>query len=113
MDPAVTDEPVQLEVSLRTCADGVHEIAVHGEIDYLTAPQLVEVLDAVPAAEGGVIALDLACVPFCDSAGLSALVRTLHRVTLAGGELRLVAIDPRLRRTLDLTGLTELFGAPG
>jgi anti-sigma B factor antagonist len=104
--------PAQLAVS-HLATGHAHRVTARGEVDYLTAPQLAAVFDALPVAGGTIVDVDLAGVPYCDSAGLAVLVRALHRVTRAGGRLRLVAVDPRVRRTLETTGLAELFGEPG
>ncbi|MFC5288149.1 STAS domain-containing protein [Actinokineospora guangxiensis] len=104
--------PAQLTVS-HLATEHVHRVTAGGEVDYLTAPRLAAVFDALPVTEGTTVEVDLAEVPYCDSAGLAVLVRALHRVTRAGGRLRLVAVDPRVRRTLETTGLAELFGGPG
>ena len=105
-------DPAQLVVS-HLATGSAHRITVSGEVDYLTAPRLARAFDALPVGEGTSVDVDLADVPYCDSAGLAALVTALQRVTRAGGELRLVAISPRVRRTLVATGLAELFGEPG
>lgn len=104
----------QLLVSHVTTADGGHALVLDGELDYQTAPQLIAVLDEVAVTDGAAVDLDLdlSAVPFCDSAGIAALLRAHYLATLSGGKLRIVAIDPRLTRTLELCGLADLF-APG
>jgi anti-sigma B factor antagonist len=48
-------------------------------------------------------------VTFLDSTGLSVLIAGLKRCQSSGGELRLVAPRPNVRRVLEITGLTETF----
>ncbi|MGW5054331.1 STAS domain-containing protein [Actinokineospora sp. NPDC004072] len=101
-------EPARLVVS-HLASDGGHTVVLDGELDYLTAPDFVAVLDEIPVETGASVDLDLGAVPFCDSAGIAALVRAYQRVTRGKGTLRVVAMDPRVRRTLELTGLAQLF----
>ncbi|MFC7615875.1 STAS domain-containing protein [Actinokineospora soli] len=92
--------------------DGAHTVVLDGELDYETSPEFVAVVDGVPVS-GGVVELDLSGVPFCDSAGLAALVHAYRRVSGGGGELRVIGIDPRLLRMLEMTGLAHLFTPRG
>ncbi len=84
------------------------ELCLAGELDMRTAGQLDRAVDA-SATPGARLRLDLAAVSFCDSAGLSALVRADRALTAAGGRLLLVNPSARVRRVLDLTGLTEVL----
>jgi anti-sigma B factor antagonist len=83
-------------------------VAVEGEIDLYSAPQL---RDAVLAAvEGGAdhVVIDLSAVPFMDSSGLGVVVACLKRLREAGGELAVVtpAGSPPTK-LLSLTGLDQ------
>lgn len=106
----VSIEPPQLLVSHRAAPGGAcHTLVLDGELDYATAPDFVAALDRVPLAAGASMELDLANVPFCDSAGLAALLNAHTRLRRLKGTLRIVAIDPRLLRMLRLTGVAHLF----
>ncbi|MGX7828593.1 STAS domain-containing protein [Actinokineospora sp. 24-640] len=105
----MSSEPTRLVVSHLATSDGGHAIVLDGELDYVTAPDFVAVLDEITVREGAVVDLDLSAVPFCDSAGIAALLRAYQLVNEGKGALRIVAVDPRLRRTLELTGLAFLF----
>ena len=105
----MSGESARLVVSHVRAVDGAHTVVLDGELDYQTSPDFVAVLDEIPLTTGSAVELDLSSVPFCDSAGIAALVRAYQRVTGAGGSLRVLAIDPRLQRTLELTGLARLF----
>ncbi|GGS32207.1 MULTISPECIES: STAS domain-containing protein [Actinokineospora] len=105
-------EPARLVVSHLAAVDGGHTVVLDGELDYQTAPDFVAVLDEIPVDDGARVDLDLAAVPFCDSAGIAALVRAYQLVNKGQGKLRVVAMDPRVRRTLELTGLAQLFTQP-
>ena len=82
-------------------------VSVRGDLDLATAPLLAERLLAF-VGEGYVhLELDLHAVPFCDVAGLNALLATSELLRSRGG--RLSVHDPcrSLQRQLEVLGLTE------
>jgi anti-sigma B factor antagonist len=98
------DPDVQLIVE--PLGDGV--VQVRGELDIRTCDRLERVAGA-EADRGGKVVLDLSELTFCDSTGLSGLVRLHRRAQAAGGTLVLRSPAPRVRNLLDLTGLDRLF----
>jgi len=84
-------------------------IAVSGEIDVATAPQLRECLHRVIAQGESTIVLDLLDVTFLDSTALGVLVGALKRCREAGGDLHVVVADPRIMKIFEITGLTNVF----
>jgi len=84
-------------------------IAVSGEIDVATAPQLREGLHHVIAAGESTVVLDLLGVTFLDSTALGVLVGALKRCRELGGDLHLVVADPRIMKIFEITGLTSVF----
>lgn len=84
-------------------------IAVSGEIDVATAPQLRESLHRVIAEGGKTIVLDLLGVTFLDSTALGVLVGALKRCRELGGDLHVVVADPRIMKIFEITGLTNVF----
>jgi anti-sigma B factor antagonist len=84
-------------------------IAVSGEIDVATAPQLRESLHRVIAQGEATVVLDLLGVTFLDSTALGVLVGALKRCRELGGELHLVVADPRILKIFEITGLTNVF----
>jgi len=84
-------------------------IAVGGEIDVATAPQLRECLHRTIAQGNATIVLDLLEVSFLDSTALGVLVGALKRCRELGGELHIVVTDPRIMKIFEITGLTKVF----
>jgi anti-sigma B factor antagonist len=84
-------------------------IAVSGEIDVATAPQLRESLQGVIAEGRTTIVLDLLGVTFLDSTALGVLVGALKRCRESGGDLHVVVADPRILKIFEITGLTNVF----
>jgi anti-sigma B factor antagonist len=84
-------------------------IAVSGEIDVATAPQLRETLQGVISRGKKTIVLDLLGVTFLDSTALGVLVGALKRCRDAGGDLQVVVAEPRILKIFEITGLTSVF----
>jgi anti-sigma B factor antagonist len=84
-------------------------IAVIGEIDVATAPQLRECLHKVIAEGHATVVLDLLGVTFLDSTALGVLVGALKRCRELGGELHVVVADARIMKIFEITGLTKVF----
>ncbi|ANZ43351.1 hypothetical protein BBK82_37620 [Lentzea guizhouensis] len=55
------------------------------------------------------LVIDVSGVTFCNSSGISALVRSRARAVEMTGSLRLTSPSPAVRRVLDLTGLARMF----
>ena len=89
--------------------DDTFVIAVDGELDMYTVEPLRERLADV--LEGGArrVFLDLMGVTFIDSVTLAMLIDCAKALRASGGRLVLVAEDPRVTRTLEITGLDHFF----
>lgn len=98
----------QLGLTTRGAADGVAVVAVSGEVDMLTAPQLrAAVLPHLDA--NGTLVLDLSGVSFLGSAGLAVLVEASQHAQRRGSQFRVVAVERAVTRPLAATGLGEVF----
>ncbi len=84
-------------------------ISVVGEIDVATAPSLRERLANQEAADASVVVVDLSGVTFLDSTALGVLVGAYRRLDDAGGALRLVVVEPRILKVLEITDLISVF----
>jgi anti-anti-sigma factor len=86
--------------------DGVRILAVTGELDLHTSPQLEERLENV---EGGLL-VDLSNCEFIDSTGIGLIVRTRQRLDTDrdGGDasrFALCGLGDQVQRLLEITGL--------
>ncbi|MGP0030184.1 MAG: STAS domain-containing protein [Acidimicrobiales bacterium] len=100
------EQPFQIEERTEF---GLSIVAVSGEIDVATAPQLQETLHALIARGRTDLVVDLLEVTFLDSTALGVLVGALKRCREQGGELRLVVTEPRIVKIFEITGLTTVF----
>jgi anti-sigma B factor antagonist len=89
--------------------DGVRVIAVRGELDLNTAPELETPLDDALAADQSSIVINLSDCEFIDSTGVALLVRAWQRTSEngSGGSGRLVICCPnaQVARLLKITGV--------
>jgi anti-sigma B factor antagonist len=92
-----------------TTIGGANAIALTGELDIETAPQLGEEVELAVWSTVGAFVLDLTGVGFLDSSGLHALLRA--RAFLAREDRPLVLVCPAgpARRVLDLASVLDTF----
>src|SRR3954470_23201869 len=84
-------------------------VAVRGEIDLFTAPELKTALGE--AIEGGKsrIVVDLGETTFLDSTALGVLIGTVKRLRSRDGRLTIVNVDQNIAKTFEITGLDQIF----
>ena len=78
------------------------------EMDVTNADPVREELLAVMAQGAALLIADMSKTNFCDSAGVSALVRTFRRAAISGSAIRLVVSTPAVQRVLSITGVDRL-----
>ena len=105
------DADDQITLSTTRPAPGQVVIAVGGEVDMLTSPQLrAAVLDQFAAgAAVDLVVLDLDGVTFLGTSGLAVLIEVREAAHAAGVELRLACTARRVLRPLTIAGLIPLF----
>jgi anti-anti-sigma factor len=89
--------------------DGTYVVTVSGEADTADVESLSDELEEVLGEGASCVIVDLLEVPFIDSAVLGVLLRVSRRLRSGGGELVLVADDPRVLRTFEIAGLSAQF----
>jgi anti-sigma B factor antagonist len=105
-DRGLMEQHFQIE---ERSAQGATVVAVTGEIDVATAPQLQECLHGLIAQGQPSLVIDLLAVTFLDSTALGVLVGALKRCREQGGDLQLVVADARIMKIFEITGLTTVF----
>jgi anti-sigma B factor antagonist len=105
------EEPAKLRstefsVQLRSDPRGV-VLALSGELDLSSAPELERALEEAGAQPVGRLILDLAELRFMDSTGVSVLVRAKQEAEAHGGVIAVRAPNGQVRRLLELVGLLE------
>ena len=87
---------------------GTVVVSVTGELDLGAAPALKWALNDEVRAGAAHVVLDLAETTFLDSTAISVLV-VIGRALQGGRRLSLVALQPQVRATFELTGLDSAF----
>jgi anti-sigma B factor antagonist len=88
-------------------------IAVRGEIDLFTAPELKSALtDAIEAGRSGIV-VDLSETTFLDSTALGVLIGTVKRLRTREGRLTIANTDENIAKTFEITGLDHIFTIRG
>lgn len=77
-----------------------------GELDAFTVGQFRESLTELGG--GGRVLIDLAGVPFLDSAGLGALIGGVRRARESGGDVAVYGARPAVARLLHTTGFDRV-----
>ena len=95
---------MELSFGIRT-HDGWTILAVAGELDLHTSPQLKRALSGVFDDGASHVALDLADVSFMDSSSLGVIVGGSKLAHERGGELALMSLQPSPAKVMALTGL--------
>ena len=79
------------------------------EIDVTNADMVREELASVLNEGAALLIADLSKTRFCDSAGVSALVRTFRRAATSESSMRLVVSTPAVERVFSITGVDRLL----
>lgn len=83
-------------------------LAVQGEVNLVTAPELADIQDAVIDGGHRSVVLDLAELDSMDVSGVGVIVRGVRRLKPLGGVLTVRSPSASVRRLLDLSGATNL-----
>jgi len=99
----------QLKIDSRVEGEGLAVLALTGEVDVANATQVREA--GLKLISDGVkhLVVDLSQTEYIDTSGLGTLVGLQKRIRESGGELLLAALQPRVRRPFEITGLTNVF----
>jgi anti-sigma B factor antagonist len=83
-------------------------VTLPAEIDVTIAEAVKDELLAILDQGATLLIADLSKTEFCDSAGVSALVRTYRQASTSGSAMRLVIGTPSVQRVLAITGVDRL-----
>ncbi len=99
----------QLKIVSRMEGADVAVLALAGEVDVANATQVREA--GLKLISDGVkrLVIDLSETEYMDTSGLGTLVGLQKRIKESGGEILLAALQPRVMRPFEITGLTSVF----
>ena len=99
-----------------TAGDGGPVLALSGEADMTTVPELAAAFAAQVDAAVPHLTVDLSGLRFADSASIRVLVKASRALRARGGTLTLSRPQPSVARTLSLLGVDQVIpvrGGPG
>ena len=100
---------IDFEIEDRAVREGVHLVAVAGEIDLFTAPEFKQRMAAPIDAGRANVIVDLTATTFIDSSSLGVLIGAHRRLKLRGGALVVVCDNEAIVKTFRITGLDGVF----
>lgn len=104
-------DPITFDFALseEQLANGAYVVAVSGEVDIFTAPDLKRTM--AQAIEGGarLLVVDLTHTRFLDSTALGVLIGAVKRLRPLDGRLAIVNTEPSTAKTFQITGLDRIF----
>jgi anti-sigma B factor antagonist len=103
------EDPTQNFGLCTVSLDGHVTIALTGELDLATAPQLAEELALIPPDGTELLTLDLSGLTFVDSTGLSTFVAAFKQLGSQGVGMVLRSPTASTRRVLEISGLDKLL----
>jgi anti-sigma B factor antagonist len=100
-----------LEIEINETTTGIPVVRVIGEVDLHTCPELRGALQRLTDEGRTRIVLDMAAVPYVDSAALGVLVDAQRRLKEKEGEIFLARVAPFVMRAFEITRLIRIFQA--
>ena len=105
----MTNLAMNFQLETVTIGQGDFLVALTGEVDLYTAPELKQELLRLVEEGAQRIIVDLTDTTFIDSTMLSVLLSTLKRLRPSGGQLGIVCSDRNIRKIFEITLLDRVF----
>jgi len=100
---------VDFSIDSEQVGDTRHVIALTGEVDLYTAPELKTQMLEVIANGAMEVVVDFTDATFIDSTTLGVLVGGVKRLREKGGRLSIVCSDRNITKIFEITGLDRVF----
>ena len=95
-------------IDLTELSDGVYLVAISGEMDIATSPELTSRLSTVRGPTPYRVLVDLSNLTFIDSTGIKALGSAAKDLEGHGGTLVVFAPTANVRRVFDIVNFSEV-----
>jgi anti-sigma B factor antagonist len=100
---------MNFDIKTEKLSEEAYVIALSGEVDLYTAPELKQQLLEVIGNGAKDVIVDLSDTTFIDSTTLGVLVGGVKRLRPNGGQLTLVCSDRNITKIFEITGLDKVF----
>jgi anti-sigma B factor antagonist len=108
-EPALTREAGDFEVEIERLSSGACIVAVRGEADLHSSPELSDRLEALIDDGAQRVLVDLSETTFIDSMALGVLLGSTKRLRANDGQLELIVPTPDIRRIFEITMLDRIL----
>ncbi len=98
-----------MTLRIQAGAQRVWTIAAHGRIDLPAARAIEDAIAELCDAGKARVVVDLSDVLYMASAGLAALLTGVRRARLLQGDVRLAAMNDRVRDVFEMSGFDQVF----
>lgn len=105
----MTVDSADFSIDTIPVAEGTVVIALHGQADLHTAPQLRSRIGAAIDDGATSVVVDLSEATFIDSMTLGVLLGAVKRLGPSHGSVLVVCSDPHIRRVFEITLLDRVF----
>ena len=95
------------EIERAVDGDDTVVVGIAGELDLADEARMDLAVDFVVGLGIPNVVVDLSRCEFVDATGLRMLLRAQHRIDRAGAKLAVITPLPRVRRVMDITGVSE------
>ena len=100
---------MDLKIDVQKMDEGVALLAIEGEVDVYTAPQLKQQIIALIDEVIRNVIVNLEAVEYLDSTALGVIIGALKRLREHDGTLDIVCGNGRIRRIFEITGLDSVL----
>jgi anti-sigma B factor antagonist len=100
---------VDFSIQTEQVGEKKHVIALSGEVDLYTAPELKQQLLETISSGAKDVVVDFTNTSFIDSTALGVLVGGVKRLRPNGGRLSIVSSDRNITKIFEITGLDRVF----
>ena len=100
---------MDFSIDTEQVGDNRHVIALGGEVDLYTAPELKSQMLELIANGASEVVVDFTNTTFIDSTTLGVLVGGVKRLRTNDGQLSLVCSDRNITKIFEITGLDKVF----
>ncbi|HRZ87123.1 MAG TPA: STAS domain-containing protein [bacterium] len=97
---------IKIDVSEK---NGWAVLAVDGQIDLHTSPDIRKELAGRAKAKKARIAIDLTRVSYIDSSGLATFIEAMQKLKKGGGEIALCGLSESVRHVFEVARLDSIF----
>ena len=108
-DPSTNSDVGDFRIEEESPQPAVRVLAVHGDADLHSAPELRERLRGAIDEGATTLVVDLSATTLIDSTSLGVLLGGMKRLREQDGQVRVVVPRPEVRRVFEITMLDRIF----